>query len=1690
MHRRLKKAVSFSSRRARQSKNAKPRRLALEAIEPRHLLATMPLDTSFDSDGLVVADTSFSRGSEDILNAVHVVSGDKVWAAGRSQSGSGYVGSITRLNADGTADATFGAGGRMISTRVFEFQDVKGLADGGALATGFGNGPNGNHDFVVVKFLADGSLDQSFGTSGIAYADFGGDETPYSLAVKSDGSFVVAGEYNGDFAVAKFLANGTLDTSFSADGLQTVDFLGFNDRANEVMFDTAGRVVLAGYAYNGSNYDFALARLTTAGTPDNTFGTAGKVRTDFAAAARDDQANSLVLQSSGDIVAAGYTVNANGDKDFALARYSSAGNLQAGFGTNGQQVIDFTQGLNPSDDEAFEVQLDSAGQIVVAGSAAETVAPIRIRAAVAVLNGVSGQLVTSFDPNTGGRLYYDFFAQDNNIGAALAIDSQGRWMIGSSAGYSYPNFGITRVSGTTGVVDTTYGNAGRVSYDFNDLQGLNDQALGTALRPSGGLLIAGQTSFNYATLSAFTPAGVLDTSFGSGGRLLVSQFRTLNDVLVLNDGSILAAGQTNGYDFGVIKLLPNGQVDTTFGARGVATADLLGNEAVVSISLTSTGKIVVAGTTDASGNRDFAVARFDAQGNLDTTFDADGKQTVDFLGFDDDAWEAEVDASDRVVIAGSAFNGGNTDFALARLTAGGALDNSFGTAGRVRTDFAAANRDDVATTLELQSGGTIVLGGWTTSAGGDKNFALARYASNGSLLAGFGNNGQVVVDFTRGPNASDDAIAEIKIDSSGRIVALGDSFEGGALGVTEFATIVVNGVTGAIDNSFDANSGGRLYNRFFAYTNSHATSLEIDASGRWVSAGWDYSGYNMVVARSSGATGALDATFGNGGRLVHDNTSLTGDNDPALAVKIDAQGRILVATGDYSVARFLPSGGFDPTFGVNGVVAFDNLYLSDVVALPSGEVLAVGTQNNNFAVVKLSAQGTVVRSFGNNGIALAQFLDVSEAKSAVLQSDGALVVAGNTFNGANYDFAVARFTSDGNLDTTFSNDGLQTVDFVGFNDFGTDVRLDSQNRIVVAGTANNGNDDDFAVARLTTTGAPDNGFGTAGKVRTDITGANANDYAYALVIQAGDTIVVGGNTLTPAGNQDFALARYSSAGALLAGFGTNGKVVLDFGTVTGSTDVISDLQLDASGKLVALGYSYSGFDYRFALGVFDGTTGQLDASYDPATGGRLYQDFYSFGFGFGYALAIDGNGRWVAAGSAGPTGNIALARFGGNLAPVLDTTGVPSFGVVSEDATNPAGVLVSSLLSGKVADPDGPGQGMAVISLGNPGKGKYQYSLDGGATWPSMGTISENHALLLPANALIRFVPNADVNGQFSLYYRAWDQSQGTAGAYLDLKAAGVTGGSGPVSDAWEIAYVTVTAVNDAPVLRSTSTSFGSIYEDAANPGGVLVSGMLANTTADVDGDSVAIAVIALGNPGRGTYQYSLDNGSNWTVMTSISESNALLLPRTAKIRFLPVKDFNGTVTLYYRGWDQSQGVAGGRLGTNGINGGTGCFSKAFGIASLTVLPVNDAPVIHVQSPAPIGYVRGSASVAIYPSQTTITDVDNTNFGGGQLQLTGLLAGDLVVASGRFSIVGTDVRYTPDGQSPIVIGQRNTNGGQGTNLTITFNANATVDLVQRLIVTLRFSSTGAVGSRNVGVRVSDGNPGLFSNQVFRSVNVT
>jgi VCBS repeat-containing protein len=441
-----------------------------------------------------------------------------------------------------------------------------------------------------------------------------------------------------------------------------------------------------------------------------------------------------------------------------------------------------------------------------------------------------------------------------------------------------------------------------------------------------------------------------------------------------------------------------------------------------------------------------------------------------------------------------------------------------------------------------------------------------------------------------------------------------------------------------------------------------------------------------------------------------------------------------------------------------------------------------------------------------------------------------------------------------------------------------------------------------------------------------------------------------------------------------------------------------------------------------------------------------------------------------------------------NDAPSLDPSASPTFGTMAEDtkANNIAGVLVSSLLAGAAADGDGDALGIAVVALGNPAKGKYQYQLPGGA-WLAMPNVSESNSLLLPADALVRFVPNVNFNGVVKLYFSAWDGTAGTSGTTLNL--IGQHGGAGSVSNSFAIATATVTSVNDAPVLDTTGTpSFGVVSEDAADPPGVTVASLLSGKVFDVDGDSVGIAVIGLGQPAKGTYQYQLPGGA-WTNMGSVSETSALLLPPTARVRFLGGKDYFGTVDLYYRAWDGTVGSAGSKQSLAGQYGGTGSVSAAWEKAVCTVTPVNDAPVLTPSNASPIAYRRGQPSIVLMGGSTLVQDVDSPTFLGGQLTVTGLGLTDVVGISGRFSFSGNDVLYTPDGKPAIVIGTRNTGGGNGTNLTITFESTATLDLVQRLVRSLRFSSTGSAGNRDLQVSLSDDHQEL-SNVVNRTVTVS
>jgi ELWxxDGT repeat protein len=296
---------------------------------------------------------------------------------------------------------------------------------------------------------------------------------------------------------------------------------------------------------------------------------------------------------------------------------------------------------------------------------------------------------------------------------------------------------------------------------------------------------------------------------------------------------------------------------------------------------------------------------------------------------------------------------------------------------------------------------------------------------------------------------------------------------------------------------------------------------------------------------------------------------------------------------------------------------------------------------------------------------------------------------------------------------------------------------------------------------------------------------------------------------------------------------------------------------------------------------------------------------------------------------------------------------------------------------------------------------------------------------------------------------------------------------------------------NLAPVLNASGTaSFGTVVEDATNPPGVLVSSILQGRASDPNGDALGIAIVGLGNPGKGKYQYSLNAGQTWTTMPStLSETSALLLPPSAKVRFVPNANFNGVVKFWYRAWDQHDGQAGSTFNVVGKQGGAGTVSAAFAVAQETIQAVNDAPVINPGSTSPIGAGHSGVAVLLFPTMATVTDVDSANFNTGKLSVTGVGANDTLRLNGRFSFSGTSVVYKPDGQTGITIGTRNAGGGQGTNLQITLNSSASVELVGRLLRMLSFSTTGSTGTRNLSVSVSDDH-GAASNVVARTINVS
>lgn len=371
----------------------------------------------------------------------------------------------------------------------------------------------------------------------------------------------------------------------------------------------------------------------------------------------------------------------------------------------------------------------------------------------------------------------------------------------------------------------------------------------------------------------------------------------------------------------------------------------------------------------------------------------------------------------------------------------GALDPTFNTFGTVTTDF--QGDDDKSNAIAIQPDGKVVLVGSVDNT--ESDFGVARYNTDGSLDNTFSSDGKLTLDL-----GDYDVAYSVAVQPDGKILV------GGNGGIARYQP------NGVLDNSFSIDGMVKADTIF-------ALAIALQPDSKIIVSGFNIQRYNP--------NGTLDATFGNGGTVA-----LNGRIRVAYAVGVQTDGKIVIAGRDSTLT--------------------------------------------DFAIARLNSDGSTDIGFGNNGAVTADMGEDGEwANSLAIQTDGKIVVTGPS---EAYSFFVLRFNTDGTLDNSFDNDGIVSTDFGGGGAISYSLALQQDGKIVISGVSGFINEfGDYAVARYNTDGSLDSGFGTNGMLTTDF--MTFSDRSNAIAIAPDGKIVVSGySNIVNNGPYDFSVARYLS----------------------------------------------------------------------------------------------------------------------------------------------------------------------------------------------------------------------------------------------------------------------------------------------------------------------------------------------------------------------------------------------------------------------------------------------------------------------------------------------------------------------------------------------------------------------------------
>ncbi len=416
-----------------------------------------------------------------------------------------------------------------------------------------------------------GVLDTSFNSpNGFIIQPIGTwDDKGYSLAIQPDGKILLGGYCRGvsndDFCIARFNPNGTLDTTFRSSGKVIQPIGSGHDFGQSLAIQPDGKILLGGHCcINNNRYSFSIARFNSDGISDGTldtsFGDSGKViqgiYTTQGNQTTQTQATgqSLAIQRDGKILLGGRCLIIMGFNEFCIARFNPNGTLDTDFGSPDGYII---QSLYPSEDWGYSLAIQpDDGKILLGGSC--------------------------INPNNANR--WEFcIARFNSDGIS------------------------------DGTLDTSFGNSGRVRQAIGSG---NNWGQSLVIQPDGKILLGGYchngSNFDFC-IARFNPNGTLDTTFGTGGKV-IQPISSADDkgysLAIQTDEKILLGGTCDG-DFCIARFNPNGTLDTTFGNGGKVIQPIgSSDDEGYSLAIQPDGKILLGGTCLGVSNDDFCIARF------------------------------------------------------------------------------------------------------------------------------------------------------------------------------------------------------------------------------------------------------------------------------------------------------------------------------------------------------------------------------------------------------------------------------------------------------------------------------------------------------------------------------------------------------------------------------------------------------------------------------------------------------------------------------------------------------------------------------------------------------------------------------------------------------------------------------------------------------------------------------------------------------------------------------------------------------------------------------------------------------------------------------------------------------------------------------------------------------------------------